>query len=225
MSKDTAQHSKLAMILAFSLLVHAVLLLWPIEHEPSPGQPATNRISLVAPPVPPTPIASEPVAAEAPSPSDPPPPEETTLTEASETPDPVHDAQPEPAVPATPDAVEIRRQALQLAGENAVDSEGDVESTLSFRAVPRLPGATGWMDQHVGNVAASREHWRSADGGLHSRIVTASGHVVCASIRAPTMQEFFNPWMSSAVTMLRSCGQERPQSIDSSDPWQRRAGD
>jgi len=226
MPRASAQHCKLALVLALSLLVHAMLLLWPVKYDPVPRQPGTNRISLVAPPPRPAPTLSESPAIESPSPDDTTAPSEITPADTSETRPPPDEASSEPAERHTPDATEIRAQALRLAGERATDNddEGD-SSTLSFRAVPRLPGATGWMDQHVGTVTASREHWRSADGGLHSRIVATNGRVVCASIRPPTMQEFFNPWMSSAVPMLRSCGRERPPPADNNDPWHRRAGD
>ena len=114
---------------------------------------------------------------------------------------------------------------MQLAGDATEEDDRTRSSTLSFRPAPRLPGATGWMDTYVGTVAPSREHWQAADGGMHSRIVASNGRVVCASIRPSTVQEFFNPSMSAAVTMLRDCGRERPEPRQVGDPWERAATD
>ncbi len=226
MPKAPAQHRTLGLVLALSLLAHAALLSWPIDHEQPPRQHGTDRISLVALPLRPTPAGLEAEVIE-------PPVRDDTIIEpdtpAPQTPE-VEDrpgrSEPEPAEPTGPDAAEIRRQALQLAGDSATRQADDAgHNTLSFRAAPRLPGASGWLDQHVVTVTASRQQWRSVDGGHHSRIVASNGRVVCASIRPPTMQEFFNPSMSAAVTMLRDCGRERPRSRSTADPWHRAVAD
>lgn len=222
--RKTSLH--LALIVALSLIVHAMILSLPLRMlEPEPDT-ESRSITLVRTPAP-APETTPEATAELP------PPEPAAIA----APRTEEQTPPVPPAPAPAQAqlsteerseietAEIRRQALDLAGQaaEAPDRPEDQQTEL-YRSAPRLPGGGGWMSSYVGPVATGREQWQEIDGGLHSRTVLSSGQVICTSIRAPTAQEFFNPWMSAAVPMMRRCGRERPEQSTDSDPWQRAAG-
>ncbi|MEE4639825.1 MAG: hypothetical protein V2J42_13895 [Wenzhouxiangella sp.] len=91
-------------------------------------------------------------------------------------------------------------------------------------AIPRLPGAPGWLNDQVGTVAPQQDSWLEADGANAARVVTGSGQVYCGLRRAPTAAEEFNPWMSAALMTWRECGRRRPEPVDRENPWVRGSG-
>lgn len=213
----------LALILTLSLIVHAMILSLPLRMlEPEPDT-ESRSITLVRTPAP-TPETTPEAIVELP------PPEPAAVaaprTEEQTPPAPPAPAQARLSTEERPEIeiAEIRSQALDLAGQAAeTPDRREDQQTALYRSAPRLPGGGGWMSSYVGPVATGREQWQEIDGGLHSRTVLSSGQVICTSIRAPTVQEFFNPWMSAAVPMMRRCGRERPEQSTDSDPWQRAA--
>lgn len=224
MQSNSTHRNGLVVFLFASLALHGLLLtltLTPLEPEPHNPAP---RIVLV-----PEPETQRPIA--------PPPAAETGI---SSTPAKIaqdssqranHDiGNPQPRVPprrsreeTTRPATELRQQVLELAGQSIdPDDANQIGSLSGLGQVPRLPGSTGWMDAHLGPVTTGTERWQGADGSMSSRTILASGQVVCTSVRSPTMDEIFNPWMSSALSMLKNCGRERPHAFqDPHDPWQR----
>jgi hypothetical protein len=209
----------LVLVLALSVIVHALLMGLPVRLPEAEVQSREQGIQLVAAPAPilmetPPPPAPEPAVAEEP-PSTPDPEAETRAAADQQAPT----TEPPPLA-----GSELRRQALGLAAEATEPTEpDDGVRGMQFRAAPRLPGNSGWINAWVGPVTPSREQWQEADGSIASRTVLASGQVLCTTVRPPTMQEFFNPWMSSAVPMVRSCGRQRPMASNDDDPWQRPA--
>jgi hypothetical protein len=121
-------------------------------------------------------------------------------------------------------AEHLRARLLEEAGAIGRRLEqGESEPTLEYARVPDLPGRAGWLQRYTGRVAPSIDRWRAGDGSRSARLVTGSGQVICVRTRAPTIDEIFNPWQSSAVPMMRDCGRERP-TLDAGDPWLRRPG-
>ena len=127
------------------------------------------------------------------------------------------------ATPPAPSAQRLRELAL-IAGRAQTDRTPPPRAALEGSAVPRLPGQSGWLNDHVGTVTPHAERWLEADGASASRVVTASGQVHCGRARAPTAAEEFNPWMSAVVMTWRPCGRERPEPVDRSNPWTRGRG-
>lgn len=84
--------------------------------------------------------------------------------------------------------------------------------------IPDLPDAPGWIDQFVGEVDGRIEQWRHGDGAIESRIVTASGRIICGTTNAPSAADIFNPQFATNIMRFRECGRERRQAPDSSDP-------
>ncbi len=223
-SNNTHRHG-LIVFLCASVAIHGLLLTLKLTPPQGESRHSAPRMALVPAPEPRHPVAPSPTVAiggvstrpeidqEFPQRTD-------RDTGSAGTTAPSRRSRKESTRPAT----ELRKQALALAGQ-AVDSEdaGESGSLPGLTRMPRLPGGAGWMDAYLGPVATGTERWQGADGSMNSRSVLANGRVVCASVRPPTMDETFNPWMSSAVPMSRNCGRERPQaSNDFRDPWQRR---
>ena len=94
-------------------------------------------------------------------------------------------------------------------------------SVIEGRKIPQLPGRLGWLNDEVGVVDPVQESWREADGAMAARLVGRSGEIYCGRRRASTASEEFNPWMSAALMLWKSCGRERPAPVDSTNPWQR----
>lgn len=84
--------------------------------------------------------------------------------------------------------------------------------------IPDLPDPPGWIDQYVGEVDPRVEQWQREDGAIESRIVTASGQIICGTTNAPSAADIFNPQFATNIMRFRSCGKERRQAPDTSDP-------
>ncbi|NBB93098.1 MAG: hypothetical protein GVY32_08025 [Gammaproteobacteria bacterium] len=228
-----------AAVLVLSLLLHAALLLLPLPgprpQSAPPGSPSVV-VELIAPPraaepdPPPDPPPERPEPAE-PTPENAASAQDVASAETSDTgnadpddpPAETASAAEEIARESTPSTTGIRTQLLRAARELGRQEEATEDATgLRYREAPPLPSRPGWLDQYTGRVAASIERWQGSDGAHSARIVTGSGQVVCVRTRAPTTAEIFNPWMSSAVPMVRDCGRERPEAPDAADPWLRR---
>ncbi|RFF32821.1 hypothetical protein [Wenzhouxiangella sediminis] len=225
-----------AAVLALSLLLHAGLLFLPLpgpRHESPRRDAPTVTLDLL--PRPAERAADNPERLPEPEQA---PPEPTQRTAEPDSPEPEVAAQSpakepaqaeaEPAVaPAPPDttATADRMQAQLLSAARALGRESERaedDKGLQYEAAPALPSQPGWLNQYTGPVTASIDRWKGNDGSRSARIVTGSGQVFCIRTRAPTIAETFNPWMSSAVGMVRDCGRERPRAPDGSDPWVRR---
>lgn len=214
--------SRFGAMLLTAILLHAMLL-WVVVPTSRPAE--QTRLGLqwmeLAPPEPL--LQPEPEPAPEPEPVRPhePRPRASTPTPISP---------PEPAAKAPADselppvsAQRLREQTL-IASRAQIDQAQPESAPLEPRAVPRLPGTTGWMNDYVGTVNAKVEFRREADGSQSARVVMPSGQVLCGQARAPTMAESFNPWMSTQLMMWQTCGRERPRASESDDPWQRSRG-
>jgi hypothetical protein len=226
-----------AAVLAVSLLLHAGLLLLPL---PGPNHETTRRdapvVTLNLLPRPAERAAENPERLPEPEQA---PPEPTQRTEEPDSSEPEVAAQgpaEEPAqaaklpvAPAPPDAAATadRMQAQLLSAARALGRESErteEDKGLQYQAAPTLPSQPGWLNQYTGRVTTSIDRWKGNDGSRNARIVTGSGQVICVHTRAPTIDEIFNPWMSSAVGMMRGCGRERPRAPDGENPWLRWPG-
>jgi hypothetical protein len=98
-------------------------------------------------------------------------------------------------------------------------------NALQAAPVPKLPDSAGWLNDYVGTVSPSVDRWVSNDGSRHTRILLASGQVVCGRAAPPTPAEMFNPSMAMNVMHFRLCGRERPPPVDRTDPWMRVPGE
>lgn len=223
-----------AVVLVVSMLVHAALLLMPLpapRHESSRLDEPRMVVDLL-----PRPTDSPAESPERlPEPEQPPRAETRPLQEAAAAGSEMA-AQPPARRPSPPDTADapasssadataerVQAQLLSAARTLGRESErAEEEKGLQYDAAPTLPSRPGWLDQYTGRVTPTVEQWRDNDGSRNSRIVTASGQVVCVRTRAPTIDEVFNPWMTSAVPMVRGCGRERPDSLDATNPWLRR---
>ncbi|QOC21640.1 hypothetical protein IC757_11380 [Wenzhouxiangella sp. AB-CW3] len=219
MPAETRHRSIMLPVVISSLLLHAAILLLPQRQWPGAvDTPEPRSIHLLPAPAAPEPALEHPVEPRSPE----------TRTESQ----PVPDTQPppdeaeqaakdvSPEQPTTHRAADLHRQALEQAREVPADT-AEEGSHLRFHGTPRLPGAPGRLNEQLGTVSSRVDRWQSTDGSYQARTVLGDGSVICTSIRAPTMQEFFNPWMSAAVAMHRRCGRERPEPSDTDDPWQR----
>ncbi|AKS42144.1 hypothetical protein [Wenzhouxiangella marina] len=113
-------------------------------------------------------------------------------------------------------------QLLSAVRQNLAPTDiPEMAGPLEPAAVPELPSRRGWIDEYVGTVDARLERWQNNDGTRETRIVTASGQVICGRARAPTSFELFNPQFALNIMMFRECGRERPPPIDRNDPWVR----
>lgn len=229
MPSNTNHRHGLLVFVGASLAIHGLLLALRLPPPTPVSGLAAPGITLVREPEPHARLEPAPATADHPPataaetsrdttpPSEPEPETETGPIESLAAVD-----SSEPTKPAR-SAAELRQQILTLAGR-AIDSDqaNGPEALPGITPIPRLPGQTGWLDAYVGPVSTGTERWKGTDGTMNSRTVLASGQVVCASVRPPTMDEFFNPWMSAALSMLSDCGRERPRiAHDSGDPWQR----
>jgi hypothetical protein len=124
---------------------------------------------------------------------------------------------------ASPSAVNLIEQTL-LQAEKSVSLQSSERSILDGRPVPRLPGSQGWLNAFVGSVRPEQTSWLEADGATSARVVSSSGEIYCGHKRAATAAEEFNPWMSAALMLWKSCGRRRPEPVDPQDPWQRGGG-
>ncbi len=132
--------------------------------------------------------------------------------------------QPKPAqARPTESARRLREQVLIAAEAQSPWVASEPALSDGFR-IPRLPGATGWLNDYVGAVEPRMDQWQNADGSQNMRVVRGSGQVLCGRRRAPTMAEEFNPWMSAAVTLWRDCGRAHPETVDRKNPWIRGKG-
>jgi hypothetical protein len=213
-------------MLLISLGAHVVLLTLPLDQPLPEGHESVRSIRLV--PLPNHEHPVEPSHDPVPESELDPPPRLPPPGDSSERSLP-DDREPTPRPYADPSAADppppptrLRQQVLELAGQALeADAQKNLDESLGISRPPRLPGNSGWMNAYVGTVAAGTERWAGSDGSMNSRTVLSSGQVICASIRPPTVQEFFNPWMSTAVAMIRDCGRERPGPPDGQNPWQR----
>ena len=206
-----------------SLSVHGLFLAVGLTlPEPEPGEVAESLKLVPVPLIEPTNEPSDNTRLTTPSSL----PEPPAVAERSPVPE-ERQASPATTADQPPDerpsqTADLRQQILELAGQVESEPRNGHETLNEISRLPRLPGNTGWMNRFVGTVATGREHWQDLDGSIHSRTVLSSGQVVCTAIRPPTMSEFFNPWMSTAVVMMRNCGREQPADhADSQDPWRR----
>lgn len=227
-----------AAVLALSLLLHAALLFLPLpgpRHEsplrdattmivdllPRPAERAAETPERVPEPEQPPSEPERMQRAEEPAPAEP----EVAAQSPAEEPAPTEST----VAPALPDTATTadRMQAQLLSTARALGREAErtgVDDGLQYGAAPTLPSQPGWLNQYTGRVTASIDRWKGNDGSRNARVVTGSGQVFCIRTRAPTIAETFNPWMSSAVGMMRGCGRERPRAPDGENPWLRRPG-
>lgn len=236
-SKRRERHAlPAAAVLTVSLLLHAGLLLLPLpvprQQTPRP-EFSPMIVDLVAgavdhtpereetrpPPEESPPNEPEPLAEQA-------PPETQGTQRATAQSSSRRETQPLPASPAAAARSE-RIQAQLLSAARALGRESEhagEEKGLQYDAAPALPSQPGWLHQYTGRVTPSIDRWKENDGSRNARVVTGSGRVICVRTRAPTMAEIFNPWISSAVPMMRDCGRERPDGVAGGDPWLRSPG-
>lgn len=230
MTNENRNHNQAFVWLALlgSVALHALLLQVPGMRTLQPSSPPNAlevELVLVEQPSPePDPSAQPP---------EPPPSETPTATTVADPPEP---PTPEPDAPTIADQgsevpdIESHQPPLgyrvlqQVHINHAVHEVPDQRNRLQGAPSPSLPGQVGWLNDHVGTVAASSDHWRDPDGGFSSRLVMANGQVVCGHIRPLTVSEMFNPALSLAVPMFRLCGRRRPEPVDRSDPWVRGSG-
>lgn len=115
----------------------------------------------------------------------------------------------------------LRERLLQQIEQHAtpkISTAPGPEAALTGRSIPHLPSSRGWLSGHVGTVAAQVDSWREPDGSQRAQVTLADGTVICMQRRAPTVEEFMQPWKSTIVTMSRICGRARPEPVDYSDP-------
>lgn len=120
-------------------------------------------------------------------------------------------------------ARQLMQQTLLQAGASGPVRPPE-RSIIDGSPVPRLPGQSGWLNDFIGNVGSEHHTWLDSDGASSARIVNASGQVYCGHRRAPSTAEEFNHWMSAALMLWKSCGRQRPEPVDTQDPWQRGGG-
>lgn len=227
-----------AAVLTLSLLAHAALMLLPLP-GPRQDSPRRDRPTMVVDLAPgPTERAAEtPQGLPEPEPERSPPEQmqQPQEPQATETADAAQSALASsapaetPAKPAPPDATttadRMQAQLLDAARTLGRESEQDAgDNGLQYNETPALPSQPGWLNQYTGTVRPSIGRWQGNDGSRNARVVTDSGRAFCIRTRAPTIAEVFNPWMSSAVGMMRGCGRERPRTADGENPWLRQPG-
>ena len=227
--KDRIGPTWLWAALTGSLLIHTLLLLLPGLRSERAEPPRGIEIALQE-----RLPADLPVPHPLPDPAPEPAPESVPLEpERIEQPEPI--ASPEPVrqiavespgpeprpAPPEPSAEAIRHQIITSIRREHQPEARDRTGPYQPATVPRLPDAPGWINQYVGPVSASVDHWQENDGSRSTRIVTSSGQVYCGRARPPTMAELFNPQFATNIMLFRSCGRERPAPADPEDPWLR----
>lgn len=232
-----------AAVLTLSLLAHAALMLLPLP-GPRQDSPRRDRPTMVvdlapgrakrAAETPERTAEPEPKTERSPpeqmqQPQDPQEPQATEPADAAQSALASSAPAETPAEAAPPDATttadRMQAQLLNAARTLGRESEQDGEvNGLQYNETPALPSQPGWLNQYTGMVRPSIGRWQGNDGSRNARVVTDSGRAFCIRTRAPTIAEVFNPWMSSAVGMMRGCGRERPRTADGENPWLRRPG-
>lgn len=123
------------------------------------------------------------------------------------------------STPGAPDDIPITTRLLssvrESLGQPTIPAAGDA---ITPARIPSLPDAPGWIDQFVGQVDGRVEQWTNGDGSIESRVVTASGQVICGRAQAPTTADIFNPQFATNIMLFRDCGRIRPHPADLSDP-------
>lgn len=207
-----------------SLLLHALLLLISFRHTAPPRVVDSLRIDLLQP----TPPIETPVAevtpAAPPAPAEPAPPIDPpeVATEPPETAPVIEQAVPEEPETRRPDATRLRAQIIAGIHQREAATLSEDNRAARPAAVPRIPDAPGWLNDHVGAVQPSMEAWNNPDGSADSRQVLADGTVICGRLPPPTSADIHG--FDIRVFMYTVCGRERPAPIDRSDPWQRGGG-
>lgn len=212
-----------------SLLAHALILLLPGWQNTAPKASRNLEISLAfeAPASrPETPEDDTEGVAEAPAQDDR-PTMPMELAEAAHTEQeslqPWERSEDEPRPES---GLQLRQQALGLVSREHLNFESPGQrSALKAAPVPKLPDSAGWLNDYVGAVSPSVDRWVGNDGSRHTRIVLASGQLVCGRATPPTPAEMFNPSMAMNVMHFRLCGRERPTPVDRTDPWRRVPGE
>lgn len=217
----------LSPLVLVALLLHGLVLMlaWPQRERFDRAAPALQWVRLL-PPTAQTPPTESIADSEDAPPTDSAPPTAPSPAVDGNLAGPATPSSdlPQPAQRASePSARRLREQVLIASRARAAPStpEGPV---LEGFAVPRLPGAAGWLNDQLGTVAPRHDSWLEADGANAARVVTGSGQVYCGRRRAPTAAEEFNPWMSAAIMSWRECGRRRPEPIDLENPWLRGPG-
>ncbi|MFW5927215.1 MAG: hypothetical protein ACOCSR_04110 [Wenzhouxiangella sp.] len=209
-------------VLLVSIGLHLLVLALPLTRPGPERHTRDNALTLVS-----TPPPSAPQESSATDPE----PEIPQRPERSETPPPPAPIPPaesdSPRLPentrqgASPDALRLRRQSMAAARRIANGKNESRNMPEHFGRPPRLPSRPGALDSRLGSVTPRLDRSVRADGRTDTRVVTADGQVTCARRRAARIEEIFNPWMSTAVAMMRHCGRERPDVAAGDDPWQR----
>jgi hypothetical protein len=214
----------LAIGLLLSLLAHGLVLLLPGFSDPSPKLARDIEITL-APPLKnplPEPLAPqldlepEPAAVHSPA-----PPSDLPLAEA------ITDSQgSQPAIetdqPAQDPSHLLRARIITaIAREHGRIEPPGERNALESAALPRLPDSPGWLNDYVGTISPRVDRWAGNDGSRHTRIVMASGQIVCGRADPPTPAEMFNPSLAMNIMRFTPCGRQRPTPVDRSDPWVR----
>lgn len=208
-----------------AVLVHGLVLLIVLPERDLGRQPPL-ALQWLEPSPPETP---EPAPVEVTEPEDErspaPEPESSPMAEPDMAPESLVDdtVETHQPAPASPSSERLRELAL-IAGRAQTERTPPSRPGLEGFAVPRLPGEAGWLNDYVGTVTPRAERWVEADGSRAARVLTSSGQVYCGRARAPTAAEEFNPWMSAVVMTWRTCGQERPEPTDRTNPWLRGQG-
>lgn len=217
----SCQRIAVPVVVLVSLALHLLVLALPLALPTPREDTSADALTLVSLPPP----QAETIK-ETPAPTIPAEPEET---ETSQPPLPSPQPLPEsPRPPETtgephvPDATVLQRQTLSAARRIVRRENDDNSAAKPFARVPRLPSRPGALDAWLGTVTPRIDRSVRADGQTDARIVMADGQVICAHRRAARIEEVFNPWMSTAVAMMRDCGRERPDAASNgNDPWQR----
>lgn len=215
------QRLAVPVVVLVSVGLHLLVLALPLA-LPSPEEDAAaDALTLISTPAPlkktskaaapPQTVPEEPERAETP----PPPAAPQPLPEPPQLSETAGGTEP-------PDATVLKRQTVSAARRIARRENSHDPAPEYFGQLPRLPSRPGALDAWLGTVTPRIDRSVRADGQTNTRIVMADGQVICTHRRAARIEEIFNPWMSTAVTMMRNCGRERPDSdADSNDPWQR----
>lgn len=218
----SCQRIAVPLVVLVSLALHLLVLALPLALPTPQEDTSADALTLVSLPPP----QVEETIKETPAPTIPAEPEET---KTSQPPSPIPQPLPDsPRLPEMardtnpPDATILKRQTVSAARRIVRRENGDDPAPEHFAPVPRLPSRPGALNARLGTVTPRIDRSLRADGQTDARIVMADGQVVCAQRRAARIEEVFNPWMSTAVAMMRDCGRERPD-IDAAgnDPWQR----
>jgi hypothetical protein len=227
---DTAPYSWLVVAVGLSVLLHLAVLLLNIEQR-KPSESAKDLLISLRPLEPVAPVQS-PLPPEIPEPDDPQEQPQQTVAEPepqlSEFNDEVSDSEsvidessdsPLDQVAQPPTEPAMTTRLLSSVRENLGRPTLPAPSDITTPAViPDLPDAPGWIDQFVGEVDGRIEQWQHGDGTIESRIVTASGRIICGTTNTPSAADIFNPQFATNIMRFRECGRERRQAPDSSDP-------